>query len=101
MNSIDGDQEIAAELVQLFISSGDEQLANIVSAVAKNDYATIGAQAHSLKGASANLQARLASEAAARLEAAARAKSPEVPDLAQELGAEVTRAMRFLRSKVA
>jgi CheY-like chemotaxis protein len=101
MNSIDGDQEIAAELVQLFITSGDEQLSNIVSAVANNDYATIGAQAHSLKGASANLQARLACEAAARLEAAARARSPDVPSLAQELGAEVTRAMQYLRSKVA
>jgi signal transduction histidine kinase/CheY-like chemotaxis protein len=101
MTSIDGDQEIAVELVQLFITSGDEQLANIVAAVAKGDYATIGAQAHSLKGASANLQARLACEAAARLEAAARARSPEVSNLAQELGAEVTRAMQFLRSKVA
>ena len=101
MSSIDGDQEIAVELVQLFISSGDEQLAMIVSAVAKSDYATIGAQAHSLKGASANLQAKLACDAAGRLEAAARVHSPEVPSLAQELGAEVTRAMHFLRSKVA
>jgi HPt (histidine-containing phosphotransfer) domain-containing protein len=101
MNSIDGDPEIAAELVQLFVTSGDQQLAMIVSAVAKGDYATIGAQAHSLKGASANLQARHASEAAARLETAARSRSPEVSSLAQELGAEVTRAMQFLRAKVA
>jgi CheY-like chemotaxis protein/HPt (histidine-containing phosphotransfer) domain-containing protein len=101
MQSIDGDEVIAAELVQLFISSGDEQLAAIVVAVAERNYSAVGAQAHSLKGASANLQAHPASEAAAKLEAAARTGSPEVPQLAEALRSEVKEAMEFLRTKVA
>jgi CheY-like chemotaxis protein len=101
MQSLDGDAAIAAELVQLFITSGDEHVAVILAAVTNQDYGAIGAQAHSLKGASANLQAHLASEAAARLEAAARAKSPAVSQLAETLSVEVARAAQFLRSKVA
>jgi histidine phosphotransfer protein HptB len=101
MSSLDGDEDIATELVQLFIASGDAQLAAIVTALALSDYTTIREQAHSLKGASANLQAHDASAAAARLEAAARVSSPEVAQLVDALAAEVARAVAFLRSKVA
>jgi PAS domain S-box-containing protein len=102
MESIDGDREMAAELVKLFIESGDEQLAMIADAVKTRDFSTVGAQAHSLKGASANLQAHSASAAAARLEAAARAGSADaVANLAEALGAEVQRTVDYLRSKVA
>jgi CheY-like chemotaxis protein/HPt (histidine-containing phosphotransfer) domain-containing protein len=73
MKSMDGDQELARELVDLFIESGDETLVAILNALGANDFAAVGEQAHSLKGASANLRATAAAQAAARLEAAAKA----------------------------
>ena len=72
MKSMDGDEMLARELVDLFIASGDETLAAIVDALGMRDYAAVGAQAHSLKGASANLRATATAQAAAELEAAAR-----------------------------
>lgn len=102
LDSIDGDKQMACELVELFIASGDETLAAIVNALDKGDLLVVREQAHSLKGASANLRAVGTSAAAARLEAAARAGSgQEVADLTVELGEEIARAVDFLRSKVA
>jgi PAS domain S-box-containing protein len=107
MQSMDGDETLARELIELFIASGDETLAAIVGALGTRDYAEVGAQAHSLKGASANLRATSAAQAAARLEAAARAgNGAEVNTLTSALQSEVTRTIDFLqqqmkRSKIA
>jgi HPt (histidine-containing phosphotransfer) domain-containing protein len=57
------------------VSSGDQCLADILAALAVRDWETIGKRAHSLKGASANMQAHPLSVAAADLENAARAQS--------------------------
>jgi len=101
MKSMDGDETLARELIELFIASGDETLATIVSALGMHDYVTVGAQAHSLKGASANLRATAAAQAAARLEAAARAgKRAEVDTLAAELRAEVTRTIDYRQTRM-
>ncbi|HEU4530794.1 MAG TPA: response regulator, partial [Steroidobacteraceae bacterium] len=102
MKTADGDEEFARELVALFIESGDQTLAAIQAALDAGDCATLGAKAHSLKGASANLHAQAAATAAARLEAAARAgRSDEVAQLAQTLRAEIARTIDYLRTKVA
>ena len=102
LKSMDGDETLARELVDLFIESGDESLAAIVSALGMRDYAAVGEQAHSLKGASANLRAVATAAAAARLEAAARAGDvPQINTLATALHSEVTRTIEYLRSKVA
>ncbi|HWS64422.1 MAG TPA: PAS domain-containing protein [Steroidobacteraceae bacterium] len=70
-----GDAEFERELVETFVSSGDQCLADIVAALAARDWETIGKRAHSLKGASANMQAHPLTVAATDLENAARAQS--------------------------
>ena len=70
-----GDAEFERELVETFVSSGDQCLADILAALEVRDWETIGKRAHSLKGASANMQAHSLSVAASELENAARAQS--------------------------
>jgi CheY-like chemotaxis protein len=102
MKSMDGDEMLARELVDLFIESGDETLAAIVNALGANDYAAVSEQAHSLKGASANLRATATADAAAKLEAAAKAGDiPNVSSLTTVLKSEVSRTIDYLRTKVA
>jgi PAS domain S-box-containing protein len=71
-----GDTDFARELVDTFVSSGDRCLADIAAALKVRDLETIGKRAHSLKGASANIYARLLSAAASSLEHAARGNGP-------------------------
>jgi two-component system sensor histidine kinase/response regulator len=98
----DNDDVLARELVDLFIASGDETLRAIIDALGKRDYAAVGEYAHSLKGASANLRAKPTADMAARLEAAARAGDPvSIDGAAHELRTEVSRAIGYLRQKVA
>jgi two-component system sensor histidine kinase/response regulator len=67
-----GDADFERELVDTFVQSGDQCLAEIVAALKIRDWDTIGKRAHSLKGASANMHAHTLSAAAATLENAAR-----------------------------
>jgi two-component system, sensor histidine kinase and response regulator len=81
-----GDAEFERELVETFVSSGDKCLAEILSALHANDFATIGKRAHALKGASANIYASGLAAAASSLEKAARENSvSEISGLVQEL----------------
>ena len=101
LKSMDGDESLARELVDLFIESGDETLAAILNALGAHDYAAVSEQAHSLKGASANLRATATAQAAARLEAAAKSGDrPQINTLATELKSEVSRTIDFLRTKM-
>jgi CheY-like chemotaxis protein/HPt (histidine-containing phosphotransfer) domain-containing protein len=102
MKSMDGDESLARELVDLFIQSGDESLAAIVDALGMHDLAAVSEQAHSLKGASANLRATATATVAAKLEAAARSgDAPQVDTLTSALKTEVTRTIEYLRNKAA
>jgi CheY-like chemotaxis protein/HPt (histidine-containing phosphotransfer) domain-containing protein len=102
LESIDGDEGFARELVDVFIASGDQALAAIAAALGKGDYATVRASAHALKGASTNLRASALSPAAAQLEAAALSgDSAELPGLAEKLRTEFKRTIEYLQSKVA
>jgi CheY-like chemotaxis protein/HPt (histidine-containing phosphotransfer) domain-containing protein len=102
LKSMDGDETLARELVDLFIESGDETLVAILDALGAHDYAAVSEQAHSLKGASANLRATATAAAAARLEAAAKAgDAPQVDTLTTALKTEVNRTIDYLRTKVA
>jgi CheY-like chemotaxis protein len=81
-----GDQEFERELLATFVSSGDQCLAEILSALKVSDYDTIGKRAHALKGASANIHAPGLAAAASSLESAARANSVgEIAGLVREL----------------
>jgi two-component system sensor histidine kinase/response regulator len=85
-----GDADFERELAATFIESGDQCLADIVAALRANDLDTLRKRAHSLKGASANIQALELSTAASTLEAASRDQSLDhlpglVDDLARKL----------------
>ena len=100
MLTADNDRDFADELVQIFIESGDSVLRDIRDALERGDMAAVGRAAHSLKGSSANMCASLTSEAAARLESAARAGVAEdVAKLEIQLRAETLRAMEYLRAR--
>ena len=82
-----GDLEFERELVDTFVTSGDQCLAEIVTALSASDFETIGKRAHALKGASANIHAHTLSAAASHLETAARSNSiSEIDGLVRKLG---------------
>jgi two-component system, sensor histidine kinase and response regulator len=64
----DGDADFAQELIAAFIVSGEQQLADLQSAAAKNDRAALARAAHQLKGACANIHAHSLKAQAERLE---------------------------------
>jgi len=98
----DNDQHMARELVELFITSGDQALAAIAAAVGRRDCTAVKDQAHALKGASANLYAAAAQAAAARLEDAARAADIDsLAARADDLRREMTQAVEYLRARLA
>jgi signal transduction histidine kinase/CheY-like chemotaxis protein/streptogramin lyase len=102
MLTADNDRDFAGELIQLFIESGDSVLKDIRDALERGDMAALGHAAHSLKGSSANMCASPTSEAAARLESAARAGAAEgVAELEMQLRAETRRAIEYLRARQA
>ena len=93
-----GDTEFERELVETFVSSGDECLTEILSALRVSDLATIGKRAHALKGASANIHASGLAAAASSLECAARANAvAEIGGLVQELSARLRAVNAELR----
>jgi HPt (histidine-containing phosphotransfer) domain-containing protein len=72
--------------VATFVSSGDQCLADIASALRVRDFDTIGKRAHALKGASANIHAEGLAAAASVLEKAARRNSvDQIDSLVREL----------------
>ena len=80
------DADFQRELIDTFISSGDQCFAEIVDALRLRDFDTIGRRAHALKGASANMQAHRLSAAASNLErAACKSSTSEVDGLVHEL----------------
>jgi len=93
-----GDTEFERELIDTFVSSGDQCLAEILTALRAGDLATIGKRAHALKGASANIHAPELAAAASSLEIAARANSvAEIDGLVRELGARLQAVNAELR----
>jgi two-component system, sensor histidine kinase and response regulator len=93
-----GDAEFERELVDTFVSSGDQCLAEILSALRISDFDTIGKRAHALKGASANIHASGLAAAASSLESAARTNSvSEIDGLVQELSEKLQAVNAELR----
>ncbi len=64
----DGDQAFAQELAAAFISSGEQQLAEITAALAQNQRIAVAKTAHKLKGACANIHAQVLKSLAEQME---------------------------------
>ena len=93
-----GDAEFERELLDTFVNSGDQCMAEILSALKISDFDTIGKRAHALKGASANIHASGLAAAASSLEIAARANATgEIDGLVHELTAKLQAVNAELR----
>ena len=77
LDRMDQDMDLFFELVDIFFTDYDATLANLKSAVAKEDLALVEATAHSLKSALGNLSAQQSYSIAAELEYAGRDNKPE------------------------
>jgi CheY-like chemotaxis protein len=65
---IEGDAELLAEMVRLFLEDGPKLVASICEAVSRRDAKALEQAAHTLKGSVSNFSAPSAFEAAQRLE---------------------------------
>jgi two-component system sensor histidine kinase/response regulator len=102
LESFGGDKDFARELVQLFVATGNEVLATIPEALRKGDYETVRAAAHELKGATANMRATAANDAASQCEAAAGSQNVrQASALAEKLKDEMQRTIAYLQLKLA
>jgi HPt (histidine-containing phosphotransfer) domain-containing protein len=101
LNSIEGDEGFARELVNAYIGTGNQELAAIAGALHAGNTAKIRESAHTLKGASLNVRASVTTSAAARLEVAADSgEYAQLPALAEQLKTAVEQAIEYLKSKV-
>jgi PAS domain S-box-containing protein len=92
-----GDADFERELVEVFVASGDRELAALLAALSASDLRSVQRHAHGLKGASANMRARPLAGAAQQLEAAAAAgDAGACTARAHEVEREFRRAAEFL-----
>jgi HPt (histidine-containing phosphotransfer) domain-containing protein len=73
---VGGDEQFRRELVENYIANSNSLLVDLEHAVARSDAQAIARLAHRLKGASGSICARVAADAARRLEAAAGSGDP-------------------------
>ncbi len=94
----EGDTEFEQELLATYLESSQQALTMLLAAQTQNDFATLRARAHQLKGASSNIGAEAITELAATLEAAALAQRPESETLAH-LTHELRRLEQYLHKQ--
>jgi len=97
---VDGDRDILAELISVFLEDCPGQLAKLTGTIERGDLEGAGERAHSLKGALGAVGAHAAHAGAARLESLARAG--DVAGLraaASNVRAEVARVLTFLADR--
>lgn len=93
----DGDQTFAQELIAAFLASGEQQLAEMTAAVARNDRAALAKAAHKLKGACANIHAQALMVVAERIETESAAADARILNQSNvQLRCEFDRVGRFL-----
>ena len=92
LDTLDGDSNLLREIVEISLEQFPKHLQNIRAGISGKDPKVLEHAAHAMKGSAANLLARRVMEAAASIEAIARAGSASVPkeDLAS-LEAELTK----------
>jgi HPt (histidine-containing phosphotransfer) domain-containing protein len=86
LTRLDGDEELAGEILALFIEDAPLQLSELDSALTAHSLEQVARVAHTIKGAAANIGGLRVEQAARALEAAARAGSEHaVGELAADL----------------
>jgi HPt (histidine-containing phosphotransfer) domain-containing protein len=75
LENVDGDRELLADIVALFLDSSRDLQGALRTAVSRADSEAVHQSAHQLKGALANVGAKAAAEAARQLETLGRRRS--------------------------
>ncbi len=78
MDMLDDDEELFAELLELFTENTDETIKSLAEAAKSGDLETVAATAHSIKGSAANLSVERVRALASDLEQLA--KNSEAAD---------------------
>jgi HPt (histidine-containing phosphotransfer) domain-containing protein len=98
--NVEGDEDLLLELAALFCRESPKSLAALRQAAARRDFGAVRAAAHGLKGAVGTFAALDAMDAAASLEAVARANDatglPEASAALQERIEELRSALQNL-----
>ncbi len=94
---LEGDAELLGELIDLFLADGESYLAELDTALAREDQAGLQRAAHTLKGVLATFCAEPACTLAFRLEQAAR---EQPPGALAPLCAELNKAVRDLLAQL-
>jgi PAS domain S-box-containing protein len=77
LERVEGDHELLAEMINLFVEDAPNLLASMRDALKKSDMLFLERSAHSLKGAASNLSAQTAAAAAQKLERDAKQANAE------------------------
>lgn len=100
--SDDGDPELVMDLIQMFLDDGPAKVAAVTEGLATGDFDKAERAAHSLKGSSGNLGAKLLQNACEEMQTATRYhKLEESRRLAPVLGQRFTEAEAALRKLLA
>ena len=91
---VGGDEKLLREVVRVFLEDTPGKLSGLAIALAAQDSSALAMAAHGLKGSAAALGAREATEAAAHLEALARARNLPEADIAAAQVKEEISALR-------
>lgn len=95
-----GDQELIADVAQVFAEQQAQQVADVAAAVAARDAETVGRAAHKLKGGLLTIGAAAAADVALKLEKLGKAEQLTGADAhVVSLRHEVDRLMDALRSR--
>jgi HPt (histidine-containing phosphotransfer) domain-containing protein len=95
----DGDPELLLDLIQMFLEDGRSKVAAVTNGLAAGDFDQAERAAHSLKGSSGNLGARLLQEACEEMQLATRRHQlEESRRLAPQLAAKFAEAEVALRN---
>jgi HPt (histidine-containing phosphotransfer) domain-containing protein len=98
----DGDPELVMDLIQMFLDDGPSKVASVTEGLATGDFDKAERAAHSLKGSSGNLGAKLLQNACEEMQNATRYhKLEESRRLAPVLGQRFTEAEAALRKLLA
>lgn len=96
-----GDAEFEQELIELFLEDQHERLSSIEQAIAGGDSADLRREAHTLKGAAANMGALALQHLARELEEAGRnGQLGPAPELLERIRVEAARVEAFLNARV-
>ena len=94
-----GGDKLLSEMIDLYLTTAPERLAAVQAAIGTGDRPSAELALHSLKSSSAQLGATRVGELSARGETIARGGSLDgIPELVEEMKAELARAIAWLQS---